>query len=84
MKNSVSAYDNQGILPTVGLNGLGSIGLDTSGAINIFLRQVIGDQGLSFRPKRDAVNARARYEAEHHIGKTFNSANAPTQELDNA
>ncbi|WEV72511.1 type II toxin-antitoxin system RelB/DinJ family antitoxin [Bifidobacterium sp. ESL0790] len=63
---------------------LKSIGLDMSGAINIFLRQVISDQGLPFRPKRDAINARARYEAEHHIGKTFNSVDELMEELNNA
>ncbi|MDF7664477.1 type II toxin-antitoxin system RelB/DinJ family antitoxin [Bifidobacterium sp. ESL0763] len=50
-----------------------SLGMDLSTAINVFLRQSIRDNAIPFRITGDDASARARYEAEHHIGKAFDS-----------
>ncbi len=44
---------------------LADIGLDMSSAINMFLRQVIVEEGLPFTPsKRDAKQIRAKWDRE--------------------
>lgn len=37
-------------------NVLNNLGMDTSTAINVFLRQVIAEQGLPFQPKLTTFN----------------------------
>ena len=36
---------------------LNNLGMDTSTAINVFLRQVIAENGLPFQPKQPAFNS---------------------------
>ena len=36
---------------------LNNLGMDTSTAINVFLRQVIAENGLPFKPKQPAFNS---------------------------
>ncbi|WEV58894.1 type II toxin-antitoxin system RelB/DinJ family antitoxin [Bifidobacterium sp. ESL0728] len=60
-----------------------SIGLDMSGAINIFLRQVISDQGLPFQPKRNAFETRIQ-KAMNSGTRTFDNVDDLMDELRNA
>lgn len=40
------------------------IGLSTSAGINMFLRQVVADEGLPFIPSVDSTKTRARWDAQ--------------------
>jgi DNA-damage-inducible protein J len=54
------------------------MGLSTSAAINLFLRQAIAEKGLPFNPTRDPEKLRKRWDAEvaHALkhGKRYKSA----------
>jgi DNA-damage-inducible protein J len=43
---------------------LADIGLDMSSAVNMFLRQVIVEKGLPFRPTKDPAKLRAEWDKE--------------------
>jgi DNA-damage-inducible protein J len=58
------------------------MGLDLSSGVNLYLRQVVNDQEIPFRPSARTRGEQARYEAENHIGMTFDSVDDLTQELD--
>jgi DNA-damage-inducible protein J len=57
---------------------LNELGLDMSGAVKIFLTQVVKDQELPFRPSRNAKEIRAQWDREVTeaiaLGKSFKSA----------
>ena len=53
-----------------------ALGITLSDAVNMFLVQTIDNHGLPFTPTLDETSAslaRALYEAENHIGKTFDT-----------
>lgn len=58
------------------------MGLDLSAGVNLYLRQVVNDQEIPFRPSARTRGEQARYEAENHVGKKFGSVNALMRELE--
>ena len=57
---------------------LADLGLDISSAVNMFLKQVVIEQGLPFMPTKNAAALRAKWDQEvawalKH-GKSFSSA----------
>ena len=61
---------------------LSRMGLDMTSAINLYLQQIVNRQELPFTPTALDSNTQARWEAEHHVGKTFTSVDALMRELD--
>jgi len=64
---------------------LADIGLDLSSAVNIFLKQVIIEQGLPFTPTKNAAVLRAKWDREitdaiKH-GKRYNTAEQLLKDL---
>ncbi len=57
---------------------LQGLGFDMSGAIKVFLTQVVQDQALPFRPMKDSKEIRAQWDREAaraiKSGKGFSSA----------
>ncbi|MFT8639889.1 type II toxin-antitoxin system RelB/DinJ family antitoxin [Bifidobacterium sp.] len=60
---------------------LSHMGLDMTSAITMYLQQIVNLQELPFTPTAMNANQQARFEADHHIGKSFSSVNELLQDL---
>ncbi|MFT8704439.1 type II toxin-antitoxin system RelB/DinJ family antitoxin [Bifidobacterium aquikefiricola] len=60
---------------------LGRMGLDMTGAINMYLQQIVNLQELPFTPTAMDINTQARWEAEHHVGATFSTVGELMKDL---
>ena len=60
---------------------LARMGLDMTSAINLYLQQIVNRQELPFTPTAMDANTQARWEAEHHMGKTFTNVDALMRDL---